>query len=104
MTIEEAVIIMDNEMPSCGDKIAFTSEECYEAYQMAIEALRKQMPKQPFERHHAIDGLYEVKWGLCHSCEEVISDDKKYCPNCGQAIDWSDENCIGGGEYNEDGI
>ena len=58
----------------------------------AKEALEKQLPKKPFERHHAIDGLYEVKWGLCHTCEEVISDDKKYCPNCGQAIDWSEED------------
>lgn len=45
MTIEEAVRIMENEMPSCGDKLTFTSEEYYDAYRMAIEALHKQMPK-----------------------------------------------------------
>ena len=28
-------------MPSCGEKLTFTSEELYEAYQMAIEALKE---------------------------------------------------------------
>lgn len=45
MTVEEAIRIMENEIPSCGDKLTFTSEELYEAHRMVIEALRKQMPK-----------------------------------------------------------
>lgn len=50
MKIEEAIKILENEMPSCGDKLTFTSEELYEAYQMAIDALRKQIPEQPPEQ------------------------------------------------------
>lgn len=38
-TIEEAVIILENERPHCGGRITFTEEEKCEAFDMAIEAL-----------------------------------------------------------------
>ena len=41
MTIDEAIMILDNERPCCGAKIVFSEEERYTAYSMAIEALEK---------------------------------------------------------------
>lgn len=83
MKPKEAIRIMENEMPSCGDKLTFTSEECYEAYQMAIEALNKQIPKKPLTKNSYIECPY------CHT--DIESDKgKRQCVVCGQAIDWSE--------------
>lgn len=62
---------------------------------MAIKALEKRVPKQPDLEGDGYDDDGEIifdEW-LCPCCEtryEVDYDDYKFCPNCGQAIDWSD--------------
>lgn len=42
MTRDEAIKILDNEKPCCGEKIAYTEGERSAAYDMAIAALREQ--------------------------------------------------------------
>lgn len=66
------------------------SKEKEEIYDTAIEALEKQIAKKPED----IDEEYELF--QCPNCNEWIlcSDYKeshKYCLNCGQKIDWSEE-------------
>ena len=39
MTREEAIMILKNEQPHCGEKITFTESEKYDAYNLAINAL-----------------------------------------------------------------
>ena len=62
---------------------------------IAVEALEKQIPKK-FE----IDGYYP-KDRVCPRCfEDFTKTDARcqdyepwrYCPSCGQAIDWSESN------------
>ena len=55
----------------------------------AIEALEKQIPKKPISLGEDIDR--DV--GQCPNCKEIIDtyEDYKYCSDCGQAIDWRDE-------------
>lgn len=48
------------------------------AFDMAIEALKKQIP-----RKYVLKDGYSV----CANCEETIVNDYYYCPNCGQAHD-----------------
>ena len=54
------------------------------AFETAIEALEKQIPKK-------------VTKSACPSCNRIFlfrhSEKRKgdYCDNCGQALDWSDE-------------
>ena len=52
----------------------------------AIKALEKQIPKKYMRKN----GNYN-----CPICDypvmSVCTRNKKYCDNCGQAIDWSDE-------------
>lgn len=92
MTYEEAKALFEEDL-----KDGKCSNDCPEcnAREMAIEALEKQMPKKPtfegngFDRNGNI--IYDI-W-ICPCCGEkyeVDYDDYKYCPWCGQALDWSD--------------
>lgn len=86
MTVEEAITIL---------KIAKTEVEWNYlldyaiAIATAIEALEKQIPKKPISLGEDIDR--DV--GQCPNCKEIIDtyEDYKYCSDCGQAIDWRDE-------------
>lgn len=59
------------------------------AFDTAIEALEKQIPKKPINK----ENNYQRNVGLCPCCKEIIDDweDYKYCGECGQAIDWREE-------------
>ena len=69
------------------------------AIDAAIEALKKQMPKEPTYEGDGYDPQGTFIWDewLCPNCGsryEVDYDKYDYCPNCGQALDWSDgESC-----------
>ena len=86
MTPEEAITIL---------KIAKTEVEWNYpldyavAIATAIEALEKQIPKKPISLGEDIDR--DV--GQCPNCKDIIDtyEDYKYCSDCGQAIDWRDE-------------
>lgn len=53
------------------------------AMKIAVEALEKQIPKNP-----DLDG--GVYCPCCLHEFKANYDTTSYCPNCGQAIDWSD--------------
>lgn len=62
---------------------------------VAIECIEKQIPKKPILEAdgYADDELVYDTW-ICPNCDksyEVDYDSYNFCPNCGQAIDWSDE-------------
>ena len=61
------------------------NEDCPEcnAMEVAISAIEKQIPKKP-----DLDGGVYCQCCL-HEFKENY-DTTSYCPNCGQAIDWSD--------------
>lgn len=67
-----------------------TSEEVAEyrcrfaALSMAIEALEKQIPKKPDDTYE--DSLDDE----CAVCGTFIFERDKYCPRCGQALDWGE--------------
>ena len=62
-----------------------------EVFDMAIEALEKQIPKKPIK----INETYVVERGEwvadyeCPSCGNPYADDS-YCSCCGQKLDWGD--------------
>ena len=70
------------------------TEDDYKANEMAIQALKKQIPKKPVN--------YDKHYYKCPFCNEdlEIDDDMlfvydeeppKFCIKCGQKLDWSDE-------------
>ena len=63
------------------------AEDDYKANEMSIQALEKQMPKKPKERDCiGFDTL------VCPKCKMALYLYEPYCDNCGQKIDWSDDN------------
>ena len=66
------------------------------AFETAIEALEKQIPKQP--KYEDVDNIYGAIKRTCTACGDVCMVSKgakpyeHYCRQCGQALDWSDDN------------
>ena len=60
------------------------------------EALEKQIPKQP--KYEDVDNVYGAIKRTCTACGDVCMVSKgakpyeHYCRQCGQALDWSDDN------------
>ena len=51
-----------------------------------MDALNKQVPKKPY------DIAKNEMYGRCYVCGQVVHVGNRYCDQCGQAIDWSEDN------------
>lgn len=82
MTLEEAIGIVKC---AIGEVEWNYPLDYAEAFEVAIEALEKQIPKK-------------VTKSACPSCNRIFlfrhGEKRKgdYCDNCGQALDWSENN------------
>ena len=93
MTNAEAKAILEaNAVPVFPLQILY--QDWLTAIHMAEEALEKQTPKTPnYEGDGYSDGVLVYDTWICSCCGkdyEVDCDDYKYCPECGQRIDWSE--------------
>lgn len=96
MTYEEALKLFKDH--DYWAEISYIDEACI----TAIPALEKQIPRKP----KIANNIYKQKCYWCPSCShyfmecyvedwfnklmlEAMSHTNAYCPNCGQAIDWS---------------
>lgn len=65
-----------------------------EILKCVAEAIEKQIPKKTIERHYEDPGEEPyIKLSCPAGCRVSMQRGKysiKYCPQCGQAIDWSD--------------
>ncbi len=88
MTTAEAIKEINSRIELANRMYVGLVPEITEALELAVEALRKQEPMRP-----EVDG----EFGLCKMCGYVFNSELiseycvKYCPNCGQKIDWEDE-------------
>lgn len=80
MTNEEAIELGKEDLEVFGGTHA-------EFIKMAIEAFERQIPK----RVHKNYGGLSARWCECGGYVDTPMNGYKYCPWCGQAIDWSDE-------------
>lgn len=72
---------------------SYSQSEVWNAVNMAKEALEKQIPKKIVKMK--IPNTSFCKAGTrykCPSCGEKLCADWKFCFECGQALDWSEEN------------
>ena len=94
MEIERAIEILNPNHREHYESIEPVNEAC----RMGMEALKKQMPERLDYEGDGYDQdgnmIYDV--AICRNCghtfEEGINDwGSAYCPDCGQALDWSME-------------
>lgn len=93
MTIEEAKeqlqeIILDTESLIVGDAAKGIYRKDLEALKKAVEVLEKQIPKKPIGGIDFAGNEYRI----CCECSAIVQDGEwkaNYCPDCGQALDWS---------------
>ena len=78
MTNEDAIKILTELKPIPVDGFKIIAE----AYELAIEALEKQVSKKPYWEY----GVWH-----CKSCGLDVFRDDFFCPICGQEIDWEDD-------------
>lgn len=89
----EAIKIKQISIEGKVDKIT----NFFEGLSVANSALEKQIPKKPTLEGDGYDDNGELIYDtwICPCCEEhyeVDYEDYGYCPKCGQALDWSDNN------------
>ena len=95
MTIKEAKkqlweLILDTESLIVGDAAKGIYRKDLEALRKALEALEKQIPKKPIGGVDFAGNEYRI----CCECSAIVQDGEwkaNYCPDCGQALDWSEE-------------
>lgn len=90
MTIEEAIRTI--EVATAEVEWDYPMEYA-EAFDIAIAALRKQMPRKPIEIEDINTHCYcpICRQHICINREELI-EVYQHCPRCGQAIDWRSNN------------
>ena len=88
INVYESMILYNKDFEPKNDNSNY--EHKIEFLKIAIEALEKQVPKEPnYEGDGYSDGELVYDTWICPNCEkyyEVDYDDYKYCPECGQAI------------------
>ena len=64
-------------------------QEKADLYTAIIDALNKQMPRP-------VDRIRTICTGapVCDLCKCIVHKTAKYCPNCGQKIDWGNPKWI----------
>ena len=78
----------------CNENLCDNCDLCYaqgttgehiKSIEIAIQALEKQIPKKP-------DFTEDKEFALCPCCNgKGLLNKQKYCDNCGQKLDWSNE-------------
>lgn len=93
MIEKEAINVMTQAREDAGQAFLGKVQFNVPQYHAVIKALEKQIPKKPKKHGYG-------KWYFCPDCLRLIkkrieesSHDIKFCPFCGQAFDWGDEEC-----------
>ena len=83
MTDNEAIKVIKSNRPTSGYVLL------NEALGTAINALGKQIPKKPHKNFEKFSGV----WCSCgkYLGKGYFVDKPSYCTDCGQKLDWSDE-------------
>lgn len=90
MTNEEAIKNINALNAVCSQK-DFYDAEFENALALAIDALKRQIPRKPIIRETE-DYFGYAKYVLCPNCEEIDFgyEHPCFCRICGQAIDWEE--------------
>ena len=92
MTESEAIKIIENTPIFRYEADKTIHSDLFNALAMGCKALEKQIPKKPIEMKPTdklMNGYYSCP--ICGGWVGMDEYSNNYCGNCGQAIDWSDE-------------
>ena len=81
MTESEAIELIEKDLKLHSKDL---SSKYKNGLRMAIQALEKQIPKKP-----KTDDRYVMH--ICPWCNDFVKVSHNYCQNCGQKLDWGDE-------------
>ena len=81
MTESEAIELIEKDLKLHSKDL---SSKYKNGLRMAIQALEKQIPKKP-----KTDDRYVMH--ICQCCNDFVKVSHNYCQNCGQKLDWGDE-------------
>lgn len=84
MRYEDAIQVIEDICFDC--KHLVLCEYC--AKDTIKDALNKQISKKPLDKKHFTDFL---SVGFCPCCGEGTNEEMKFCSECGQMLDWSEE-------------
>ena len=94
MTAQEAITVLGKVFLTMDLSGKAPADLVGEAYDLALEALRKRTPARPdIYSIGCADGVPVLGSWKCPNCKEeyeIESDGFNFCPNCGQAIDWAE--------------
>lgn len=86
MTIEAAMIELNRLKTT--ERMDIDRDRMTAAIDRLVKAARKQIPQKP--KHEEFkDGSGVVKCPICDTSEGVCNYEPYFCPECGQALDWS---------------
>ena len=86
MTIEAAIIELNRLKTT--ERMEIDRDRMTAAIDRLVKAARKQIPQKP--KHEEFkDGSGVVKCPICDTSEGVCNYEPYFCPECGQALDWS---------------
>lgn len=107
MTSEEAIKVLKDMIPKTCKMVngryvgGFEDTECpqFEAVQVAVEAIEKQMPIKPIKDTANLTDFKTFHCPICNKNivsrldgEWIAGRPQKHCDDCGQKLDWSDTN------------
>jgi hypothetical protein len=91
MTNEEAIEILQGAIKKPNTKDGYMGQ----ALGMAIKALERPTPKKVGYSARLVDlhkGVWKKVCGYkCPECNADVKRESRFCPRCGQAIDWRTE-------------
>lgn len=88
MTKQEAIDVLAD-TPYLRKPNGDADTEYANAIDIAIKCIEKQIPKKP-----TLGGTYKINEWECPNCKSYfaeLNDRPRHCAECGQRIDWSDD-------------
>lgn len=87
----ENIGMIDLDTESNGyDNPKYLKDFYFGEYCILEEIVKKSIPKKPLEVYEYFLDVY--LFGECPVCGEDCYGTMNYCPKCGQALDWSEED------------
>jgi hypothetical protein len=78
----EAKMSFEEWFKKYGERIAYTVGNLKEAFESGQRSLPSENTKEVEIKKHIGD------WPTCSKCEKIVTDNYKFCPECGSKINW----------------